>query len=148
MNWLRLRLSATLFAVQGRYRSPSLGVRAFAAVNSNVAGGAAAGFPGNRFLVRNRGVTSTTSNLPRARHNSNKNNITPSMSTATGGERGGDVRGSKSEVNRLAGETSPYLLQHARNPVDWMPWGEEAFRRAKAEDKPIFLSVGYSTCHW
>ena len=43
---------------------------------------------------------------------------------------------------------SPYLLQHAHNPVDWHPWSEEAFRRAKAEDKPIFLSIGYSTCHW
>ena len=50
--------------------------------------------------------------------------------------------------NHLAGEKSPYLLQHAHNPVDWYPWGEEAFARAKAEDKPIFLSVGYSTCHW
>jgi uncharacterized protein YyaL (SSP411 family) len=50
--------------------------------------------------------------------------------------------------NRLAHETSPYLLQHAHNPVDWYPWGEEAFARARAEDKPIFLSVGYSTCYW
>ncbi len=50
--------------------------------------------------------------------------------------------------NRLARETSPYLLQHARNPVDWYPWGPEALARAKAEDKPIFLSVGYSACHW
>jgi len=50
--------------------------------------------------------------------------------------------------NRLARETSPYLLQHAHNPVDWYPWGEEAFARAKAEDKPILLSVGYSACHW
>src|SRR2546430_615752 len=50
--------------------------------------------------------------------------------------------------NRLARETSPYLLQHAHNPVDWYPWGEEAFARARAEDKPIFLSVGYSTCYW
>src|SRR5262249_20423067 len=50
--------------------------------------------------------------------------------------------------NRLAGEKSPYLLQHAGNPVDWFPWGDEAFARARAEDKPIFLSVGYSTCHW
>ena len=50
--------------------------------------------------------------------------------------------------NRLANETSPYLLQHARNPVDWYPWGEEAFARARAEDKPILLSVGYSACHW
>jgi uncharacterized protein YyaL (SSP411 family) len=51
-------------------------------------------------------------------------------------------------ANRLADETSPYLLQHAYNPVDWHPWGDEAFARAKAEDKPIFLSVGYSACHW
>src|SRR5881397_785532 len=50
--------------------------------------------------------------------------------------------------NRLARETSPYLLQHAHNPVDWYPWGEEAFARARAEDKPILLSVGYSACHW
>ena len=50
--------------------------------------------------------------------------------------------------NRLAKEKSPYLLQHAHNPVDWYPWGSEAFERAKAEDKPIFLSIGYSTCHW
>ena len=50
--------------------------------------------------------------------------------------------------NRLANETSPYLLQHANNPVDWYPWGEEALSRARAEDKPIFLSIGYSSCHW
>ncbi len=50
--------------------------------------------------------------------------------------------------NRLSGEKSPYLLQHARNPVDWFPWGEEAFAKARAENKPIFLSAGYSTCHW
>jgi uncharacterized protein YyaL (SSP411 family) len=51
-------------------------------------------------------------------------------------------------AKRLAGETSPYLLQHAHNPVDWYPWGEEAFARARAEDKPVLLSVGYSACHW
>jgi uncharacterized protein YyaL (SSP411 family) len=51
-------------------------------------------------------------------------------------------------MNRLAGETSPYLLQHADNPVDWYPWGEEAFGRARTEDKPILLSVGYAACHW
>jgi len=51
-------------------------------------------------------------------------------------------------VNRLAAEHSPYLLQHKDNPVDWYPWGEEAFARARTEAKPIFLSVGYSTCHW
>jgi uncharacterized protein YyaL (SSP411 family) len=50
--------------------------------------------------------------------------------------------------NRLSFEKSPYLLQHAGNPVDWYPWGEEAFDRAKSEDKPVFLSIGYSTCHW
>jgi uncharacterized protein len=50
--------------------------------------------------------------------------------------------------NRLAGETSPYLLQHARNPVDWHPWGPEALERSRREDKPIFLSIGYSACHW
>jgi len=50
--------------------------------------------------------------------------------------------------NPLAKETSPYLLQHADNPVDWYPWGEEALQKAKAEDKPIFLSIGYSACHW
>src|SRR5438552_226989 len=51
-------------------------------------------------------------------------------------------------TNRLAREKSPYLLQHAHNPVDWFSWGDEAFARARAENKPIFLSVGYSTCHW
>ena len=51
-------------------------------------------------------------------------------------------------TNRLAGETSPYLLQHAHNPVDWYPWGEEALARARIEDKPIFLSIGYAACHW
>ncbi|MEP7040221.1 MAG: thioredoxin domain-containing protein, partial [Chloroflexota bacterium] len=51
-------------------------------------------------------------------------------------------------TNRLASETSPYLLQHAHNPVDWYPWGAEALERAHAEEKPIFLSIGYSACHW
>jgi uncharacterized protein len=51
-------------------------------------------------------------------------------------------------TNRLAGETSPYLLQHAHNPVDWYPWGPEALARARAEQKPILLSIGYSACHW
>jgi uncharacterized protein YyaL (SSP411 family) len=53
-----------------------------------------------------------------------------------------------SYTNRLAKETSPYLLQHAHNPVDWYPWGEEAFKKAKEENKPVLLSVGYSACHW
>ncbi|MEY3283611.1 MAG: hypothetical protein RIR86_1624, partial [Acidobacteriota bacterium] len=51
-------------------------------------------------------------------------------------------------TNRLINETSPYLLQHAHNPVDWYPWGEEALSRARLEDRPILLSIGYSACHW
>lgn len=50
--------------------------------------------------------------------------------------------------NRLRNERSAYLLQHGENPVDWYPWCEEAFRKAQQEDKPVFLSIGYSTCHW
>jgi len=60
----------------------------------------------------------------------------------------GDYMSITSTTNRLADEKSPYLLQHAHNPVDWYPWGDEAFNKAKSEDKPIFLSIGYSTCHW
>src|SRR6059058_5267646 len=60
----------------------------------------------------------------------------------------GPAPGVSEHTNRLAQEKSPYLLQHAHNPVDWYPWGEEAFAKARREDKPIFLSVGYSTCHW
>lgn len=52
------------------------------------------------------------------------------------------------EPNRLIHEKSPYLLQHAHNPVNWYPWSSEAFDKAKEEDRPIFLSIGYSTCHW
>jgi uncharacterized protein len=55
---------------------------------------------------------------------------------------------SQTHVNRLIEQTSPYLLQHAHNPVDWFPWGSEAFAQARQEDKPVFLSIGYSTCHW
>ena len=51
-------------------------------------------------------------------------------------------------MNRLAAESSAYLRQHAHNPVDWYPWGEEALERARKEDKPVLLSVGYSACHW
>jgi hypothetical protein len=58
------------------------------------------------------------------------------------------MENSGNKYNRLINETSPYLLQHAGNPVDWYPWGEEAFARAARDDKPVFLSIGYSTCHW
>lgn len=54
----------------------------------------------------------------------------------------------KEFTNSLINEKSPYLLQHAHNPVNWYPWGDEAFQRAREEEKPIFLSIGYSTCHW
>ena len=60
----------------------------------------------------------------------------------------GGVMPNNKTANRLINEKSPYLLQHAHNPVDWYPWGNEAFQKAKNEDKPIFLSIGYSTCHW
>ncbi|MBC9784625.1 thioredoxin domain-containing protein [Heliobacterium chlorum] len=58
------------------------------------------------------------------------------------------VIGTDRKPNRLQNEKSPYLLQHAYNPVDWYPWGDEAFQKARQEDKPVFLSLGYSTCHW
>ena len=51
-------------------------------------------------------------------------------------------------ANRLAAEPSPYLRQHADNPVDWHPWGDEAFARAREEDRPLLVSIGYSACHW
>lgn len=60
----------------------------------------------------------------------------------------GDKEALRRHTNRLIHETSPYLLQHAHNPVDWYPWGEEALRRAREENRPILLSIGYSTCHW
>src|SRR6187455_246098 len=55
---------------------------------------------------------------------------------------------STAHENRLAGETSPYLLQHKHNPVDWYPWGDEAFEKARRENKPLIVSIGYSACHW
>ena len=63
-------------------------------------------------------------------------------------DTGGGTIAAMAAHNRLAGETSPYLLQHAHNPVDWYPWGPAALERARAEDKPIFLSIGYAACHW
>jgi hypothetical protein len=69
--------------------------------------------------------------------------------------RGGDVPRTRHRdgeaphfTNRLILETSPYLRQHAHNPVNWFPWGEEAFDAARSDARPVFLSVGYSTCHW
>src|ERR1044071_9581152 len=59
-----------------------------------------------------------------------------------------DAHPEPKHTNRLASETSPYLLQHAHNPVDWFPWGPEALTRARLLDRPIFLSIGYAACHW
>jgi uncharacterized protein len=59
-----------------------------------------------------------------------------------------DTKERKPNANRLIYESSPYLLQHPHNPVDWFPWSDEAFEKARTEDKPIFLSCGYSACHW
>jgi uncharacterized protein len=67
---------------------------------------------------------------------------------APSGVRVERVDGKSRYTNRLIREQSPYLQLHAHNPVDWYPWGDEAFRKARRERKPIFLSVGYSTCHW
>jgi hypothetical protein len=74
--------------------------------------------------------------------------VTAVFATATILCQAADMPSPKSTANRLAREKSPYLLQHQHNPVDWYPWGEEAFEKARREQKPIFLSVGYSTCHW
>src|SRR5829696_8733625 len=66
-------------------------------------------------------------------------------------EASGDApaRGEEATMaNRIVNETSPYLLQHAHNPVDWYPWGEEALQKAKREDKPVLVSIGYAACHW
>src|SRR5712691_11893667 len=60
----------------------------------------------------------------------------------------GDDSETKARANRLFDESSPYLLQHAHNPVEWYPWGQEAFSRARTDNRPILLSVGYSACHW
>ena len=59
-----------------------------------------------------------------------------------------DQASDRAHTNRLIHETSPYLLQHARNPVDWYPWGPDALARAKEDDRLILLSIGYSACHW
>ncbi len=78
--------------------------------------------------------------------------VTPDAAEQVGAGKDNAVSGSHSSshkyTNRLISEKSPYLLQHAHNPVDWYPWGQEAFDKAKAENKPILLSIGYSTCHW
>src|SRR5512147_2243302 len=59
-----------------------------------------------------------------------------------------DAKGDPLYTNRLARESSPYLRQHAHNPVNWYPWGDEAFAEARRLNRPVFLSIGYSTCHW
>src|ERR1044071_4701126 len=85
--------------------------------------------------------------LAACQHDSPEANLTMAASNSTSSSSRGQVR-VPAHTNRLSHEKSPYLLQHAHNPVDWFPWGEDAFAKARAEDKPIFLSIGYSTCHW
>src|SRR5262249_23752858 len=70
------------------------------------------------------------------------------MPTGTSHAQGFVAESKSAPQNRLAKETSPYLLLHAHNPVDWYPWGSEALAKAKSENKPIFLSIGYSSCYW
>src|SRR5436309_1951981 len=67
---------------------------------------------------------------------------------AVAGTPAADPAAKKGKANRLARTSSPYLIQHAHNPVDWYPWGDEAFAKAKKEGKLVFLSIGYSACHW
>src|SRR3954453_5356361 len=76
-------------------------------------------------------------------------NLDDAGSTPVDAQRSESTTTKTSEhTNRLAQEKSPYLVQHAHNPVDWYAWGEEAFAKARRENKSIFLSIGYSTCHW
>src|SRR5215203_4024622 len=74
--------------------------------------------------------------------------LTAALVSAAESQEPTPVKTAPTFTNRLAKEKSPYLLQHQHNPVDWYPWGPEAFEKAKRENKPIFLSIGYSTCHW
>ena len=72
----------------------------------------------------------------------------PSKTSASSGTGKQIATNQSVKHNRLIDESSPYLQQHATNPINWFPWGQEAFEKAAKEDKPIFLSIGYSTCHW
>ena len=93
--------------------------------------------------VSERASTSASFRFRRAGTLSVRWSVTPTPPAA-----GRRPRTSNSIPTGSTQEKSPYLLQHAHNPVDWYPWGEEAFERARREKKPIFLSIGYSTCHW
>ena len=70
------------------------------------------------------------------------------LTLIAGAHPAGQASSAPQYTNHLIGEKSPYLQLHAHNPVDWYPWGSEAFEKARRENKPIFLSIGYSTCHW
>src|SRR5262249_18945027 len=104
--------------------------------------------PSTRCFVRSKrrcGVRRRTPTRPGSEDRSRSSSLLPtSPSTSRCGSSGYNAL----VVNRLAQETSPYLRQHADNPVDWYPWGEDAFGAARERDVPIFLSVGYSSCHW
>lgn len=148
MNWLRFRLSTTLLFAQ-RQHSSLTSVRAFSGYSSGAL--QFQSYHDSFFNPTKGGRYRVNPHLPKKAIR--KMSASVSNGEGSGGTGSGDSLRSGADVktvrgNRLAGETSPYLLQHAHNPVDWMPWGEEAFRKARDEDKPIFLSVGYSTCHW
>uniref|UniRef100_A0A673M2T0 Spermatogenesis-associated protein 20-like TRX domain-containing protein n=1 Tax=Sinocyclocheilus rhinocerous TaxID=307959 RepID=A0A673M2T0_9TELE len=96
-----------------------------------------------RTLYNNR-----CSGLPKGLQFGQKSALASHAVIMASGSDGPDRSKTPKHTNRLSKEKSSYLLQHAHNPVDWYPWGQEAFDKAKSEDKPIFLSVGYSTCHW
>ncbi|PWZ33843.1 Spermatogenesis-associated protein 20 [Zea mays] len=93
-------------------------------------------------LLRHRLTAAASSSSPTHSTPLRLRPLAAAMSSSASAPHGGR------KPNRLAAEHSPYLLQHAHNPVDWYPWGEEAFQKARAKDVPIFLSIGYSTCHW
>ncbi|MFW5653565.1 MAG: thioredoxin domain-containing protein [Planctomycetota bacterium] len=86
--------------------------------------------------------------MPESTNRPADDNSTPTTADAAAETGHHSGAGGARYVNRLAHETSPYLLQHAHNPVDWYPWGEEAFEKARREEKPLFVSIGYSTCYW
>eukprot|EP01114_Cavostelium_apophysatum_P015917 TRINITY_DN4437_c0_g1_i1.p1 TRINITY_DN4437_c0_g1~~TRINITY_DN4437_c0_g1_i1.p1 ORF type:complete len:787 (-),score=198.63 TRINITY_DN4437_c0_g1_i1:34-2394(-) len=100
-----------------------------------------------RLSIRNIGYSLPASSC-NATHFSSRNIQRTQLFTSLSSMEQNEDKSSLNHENRLAQEKSPYLLQHKNNPVDWHPWNDEALEKAKREDKPIFLSVGYSTCHW
>ncbi|XP_077299776.1 spermatogenesis-associated protein 20 isoform X2 [Arctopsyche grandis] len=103
---------------------------------------------GKRYLRFRSASNPAALEVARSSFLKNRNSLIKTMSSASSSDESAGAVHSHQFTNRLVDELSPYLLQHAHNPVDWYPWGEDAFKKAKQENKLIFLSVGYSTCHW